>query len=215
MPPYKKNDYSISNALENIGEYFWKLYREDLKEYAQDRTRTDIVKRIHNEWNNPPHLTARGTDIRIDWALAIYDHGDWEKSLSCPVPPYKEKKNVTNLIDPRRKYTADYRCDNGIYVRSISELCIANWLYVNKFSFEYERQVIFNKSNESAHCDFYLPDYDVYIEYWGMTNDSAYMDYKQWKEPLYAENGLKLISLTPSDLKNFRDRFTLALRKYK
>ena len=214
MPPYNEKDYSISEALKNIGEYFWKLYREDLKEYAQDRTRIDIVKRIHTEWDNLTHSAASGTEIRIRWALAIYDHGDWEESLTYPVPSYKAKKNNTKLVDPRRKYFAEYRCDNGIYVLSISELCIANWLYVNKISFEYERQVIFNKSNESAHCDFYLPDYDVYIEYWGMTNDSAYMDYKQWKEPLYAENGLKLISLTPSDLKNFRDRFTLLLRKY-
>ena len=49
--PRDFENYSISYALENIGDYFWRLYRKDLKFFAENRNRTDIVERIHAEWN--------------------------------------------------------------------------------------------------------------------------------------------------------------------
>lgn len=209
--PYEPEKYSIPYALWNIGDYFWRLYRDDLKILAQDRTRIDIVARIHKEWDEAFNLKPSGTDIRIRWALLIYEHGDWEKSLKTPVPPYNKVSYPVVKTDSRRKYPAEYRCDNGIYVRSLSELCIANWLYANRIPFEYERKVYFKESNEYAHCDFYLPEQDVYIEFWGMTNDETYEHYKRWKENNYNRNNIRLISFYPPDLKNFRDRFDAAI----
>ena len=180
--PRDFENYSISYALENIGDYFWRPYREDLRIFAANRNRTDIVERIHAEWNPASGCKPNGTNIRIEWALAIYDHGDWAESLRTPVPPYKKTGDPIVTADSRRKYPAEYRCDNGIYVRSLSELCIANWLYANRIPFEYERKVAFQHSGENAHCDFYLPDYDAYIEFWGMSNDQNYEYHKRWKE---------------------------------
>lgn len=212
--PRDFENYSIAYALWNIGDYFWRLYREDLRFFAENRNRTDITDRIHAEWDSPPDRTASGTDIRIRWALEIYNHGDWEESLRIPVPSYKKTDNSIVTVDTRCKYPAEYRCDSGIYVRSLSELCIANWLYANRIPFEYERKVYFPKSGKSAHCDFYLPDYDVYIEFWGISNDKNYEHYKRWKENNYTENIVPLISLYPSDLKNLRDRLTVKLADF-
>lgn len=212
--PRDYENYSISYALENIGDYFWRLYREDLRTFAENRSRVDIPARIHAEWNLPPHRTAPGTDIRIRWALEIYDHGDWEESLRTTVPSYKKTGNSTVTVDTRRKYPAEYRCENGIYVRSLSELCIANWLYANRIPFEYERKVHFPLLGETAHCDFYLPDNRVYIEFWGMSNVKDYEHYKRWKESNYTQNNIPLISLYPSDLKNLRDRLTAKLTMF-
>ena len=211
--PRDFENYSISYALENIGDYFWRLYREDLKFFAENRNRTDIVERIHAEWNAAAKCKPNGTNIRIEWALAIYDHGDWEESLRIPVPPYKRSSNSMVAVDARRKHPAEYHCDSGVYVRSLSELCIANWLYANRIPFEYERKVYFPISRESAHCDFYLPDHGVYIEFWGMYKDPAYEQYKRWKEANYIRNKIRLVSLYPSDLKNLRDRLREALRQ--
>ena len=213
MPRYNGKNYSLEYALENIGDYFWRIFREDLFEYAKDQSRQDIVENIHHDWDMPTKCTPVGTDWRIEWAVAIYNHGDWEKSKKTPVPNYRKTSFEGDMIDPRRKYPAEYRCDNGVYVRSISELCIANWFYANDIAFEYERTVILGEA--TAHCDFYLPQYDVYVEFWGMSNDEKYVAYKQWKEPLYAEHGYKLVSLYPNDLKNFRDRLFLKLKHVK
>lgn len=213
MSRYKESDYSLSYALQNIGDYFWRLYRDDLKAYAVNRSRKDILQRIHDEWNHAAGCTPNGTDIRIEWAVAIYDHGDWEKALSTSVPSYNQQRSTNVKVDPRRRYPAEYRGDNGVYVRSVSELCIANWLYANRIPFEYERTVSFPLTKESAHCDFYLPEHDVYIEFWGMSNDPSYEKYKRWKEDNYLRNKIRLISLYPYDLKNLRDRFTLCLQE--
>lgn len=213
MPKYNEKDYSLLTALENIGDYFWRNYQDDLRLYAENRNRTDIPQRIHEEWDTTMNMSPYGTDIRIEWALAIYDHGDWDKSLVTPVPDYRTRSSEEHKLDPRRKYPAEYRCDNGIYVRSLFELCIANWLYANRIAFEYERTVRFHSTWEQAHCDFYLPDFNVYIEFWGMYRDPSYASYKQWKEKRYLENQLPLISLYPSDLKNLRDQFDSALEQ--
>ena len=211
MPPYIPEKYSLRYALENIGDYFWRLYRTDLGILAKNRERSDISDAIHREWYTATKCSPNGTQIRIDWAMAIYDHGDWETALKTPVPPYKKGLNQIVKIDSRQKYPAEYRCDNGIYVRSLSELCIANWLYANRLPFEYERKVFFPATNEYAHCDFYLPDQDIYIEFWGLSDDKNYEHYKRWKENNYARNSIPLISFYPSDLKNFRDQFYYAI----
>ena len=211
--PYDFENYKVSYALWNIGDYFWRLYREDLRVFAENRNRTDIVRRIHQEWDAPPERTASGTDLRIRWALEIYNHGDWEESLRTPVPPYKKGNTTQVTVDVRRKYPAEYRCDNGIYVRSLSELCIANWLYANRIPFDYERQVTFAATGEVGHCDFYLPESDAYIEFWGLSNDKSYEGYKLWKENNYKKNAIPLVSLYPSDLKNLRDRLCAELAR--
>ena len=52
MPKYVEKDYSVSKALENIGDYFWRLYNVDLLTFAKDRTRTDIPEKIHEVWDD-------------------------------------------------------------------------------------------------------------------------------------------------------------------
>ena len=210
MPRYKESEYSLENALMNIGEYFWTCYQDSLLSYAQDPAKTEIIDTIHKEWDRDG-MSPFGTDIRIEWAVAIYQHGDWEKALTAQVPNY-QTVSTPALTDPRKKFPADFRCDNGIYVRSLSELFIANWLYANKIPFEYEREIHFASCQRNVHCDFYLPEHDVYIEYWGMEKDEKYIAYKEWKAPLYKRNGYKLVSLTFQDLKLFRDSFRKKLQ---
>ncbi len=62
--------------------------------------------------------------------------------------------------------------------------------------------------------DFYLPEFDVYVEYWGM--DTA--DYKIGmlkKQQLYQQQGKKLISLYPDDKPNLREVLLAKLEKLK
>ena len=213
MARYRESDYSLDTALWNINISFLHQFQEELKTYAQFPERIDLVEKIHNEWDRKMGLSAFGTTIRIEWAVAIYEHGDWEKALAAQ----KICDPSANVLcgDPRKNYPTDFRCDNGIYVRSLSELFIADWLYANRFMFEYEREVFFRSCQRFAHCDFYLSDYDTYIEFWGMNKNAQYLQYKQWKEPLYAANGYRLLSLDFHDLKTFRDSFTRKLQQIK
>jgi len=62
--------------------------------------------------------------------------------------------------------------------------------------------------------DFYLPEFDIYVEYWGM--DTA--DYKIGmlkKQQLYQQQGKKLISLYPEDKPRLREVLLAKLDKLK
>lgn len=62
--------------------------------------------------------------------------------------------------------------------------------------------------------DFYLPEFDVYIEYWGM--DTA--DYKIGmlkKQKLYQQQGKKLVSLYPDDKPRMKEVLLEKLEKLK
>lgn len=60
--------------------------------------------------------------------------------------------------------------------------------------------------------DFYLPEFNVYVEYWGMIDDPKYKK-KQYdkKKKLYTDNELDLLSLYPKNLKNLDFDFTSKL----
>lgn len=213
MAGYREEEYTLETALRNINVNFLRMFQEELKVLAENPGRTDIVQKIHSEWNNKYNCNPNGTNIRIEWAVAIYHHGDWKKAME--IAGQKQQANISGFDDLRKRYPAEFRCDNGIYVRSLSELFIADWLYANKIRFEYEREVIFPSCGQKVHCDFYLPDFRVYVEFWGMDKDQQYLTYKNWKEALYHKHGYPLLSLDFRDLKTFRDSFSKKLIQIK
>jgi len=83
-------------------------------------------------------------------------------------------------------------------VQSRGERQSADWLVVHKIAYRYDDkfQII---QGYAIRPDFYLPRYDVYIEYWGMDTT----DYKigmLLKQKLYQQQGKKLLSFYPADL---------------
>lgn len=101
---------------------------------------------------------------------------------------------------------------NGERVKSYGELNIANFLFENGVKYIYERQYKMDTRDEEYgqyYPDFYLPDYDIYIEYFGVNrklevpryfNDShgvsaqeAYRTSMGWKRDLHEKNHTKLI----------------------
>lgn len=85
----------------------------------------------------------------------------------------------------------------GTLVQSDGERLIADWLTTQNIAYRYdERYRIL--SGHAIRPDFYLPELDVYIEYWGMDTT----DYKIGmlkKQQLYQQEGKRVISIHPSD----------------
>ena len=68
----------------------------------------------------------------------------------------------------------------GEVVKSYGELDIANYLFQNHINYEYEASYKFDTNDDQYgqyHPDFYLPDYDVYIEYFGINRAGEVADY--------------------------------------
>ena len=97
-------------------------------------------------------------------------------------------------------------------VKSYGEMDIANFLYLNSIRYEYEKAYKYDTANEQYgqyFPDFYLPDHDIYIEYfgidrnsnvpsyfhseYGMTPSQTYNAGIAWKRETHKNNGTKMI----------------------
>ena len=102
----------------------------------------------------------------------------------------------------------------GDTVKSYGEMMIANFLYINGLKYEYETPYKFDTATteySQYKPDFYLPDYDIYIEYYGIdrngevakyfkgkdgkTASEVYRDSMNWKRMVHKQNGTKCIEL--------------------
>ncbi len=73
----------------------------------------------------------------------------------------------------------------GERVKSIEELTIANFLYLNGIEYEYEKQYPYG--DVVYQPDFYLNDYDIYLEHFGVDEDNKAKWLKPFKEKEYVE----------------------------
>ncbi len=97
-------------------------------------------------------------------------------------------------------------------VKSYGEMEIANFLYENSIEYVYEHPYeVDTRTEEYAHYypDFYLPEYGIYIEYFGITRNGdvpkffksshgksarvAYNDEIEWKRQIHSANNTTMI----------------------
>ena len=92
-------------------------------------------------------------------------------------------------------------------VKSIDEVEIANFLFLNGIRYEYESAYPFATADSSHRAykpDFFLPEYNIYIEHFGINKDGnlpwlspieaeKYKDGIRWKRETHAKNGTCLL----------------------
>jgi hypothetical protein len=92
---------------------------------------------------------------------------------------------------------------SGVTVQSHGEEVLANYFHDHRITFVYDLPARFSIFQAvSIRPDFYLPDYDVYIEYWGMKGNAAYDKKTEWKRKVYRKYGKRLIDIYVSDIKS-------------
>lgn len=96
---------------------------------------------------------------------------------------------------------------NNEQVKSVEETKIANFLFMHGIRYEYEKLYPFESDDpkrKSYRPDFYLCDYDIYLEHFGISKDftvpwlspveeKKYLDGILWKRDFHKKNGTKLI----------------------
>lgn len=142
------------------------------------------------------------------------------KELNIRAPKWWEnlRKNVKNkMLKHYQEHFREgriYETEDGHLVRSEAEVIIDNWLYHNNIVHAYEWRL---PSEEEVYCDFYLPKYNVYIEYWGVKDYPKYEERKRKKLEIYKILGLtdRLIQLEAEDIKNINNVLKRKLAKYR
>lgn len=111
----------------------------------------------------------------------------------------------------REKFPPTIRASDGHMVRSRAEAMIDAWLYENRIVHAYERLV---RVEQKMYCDFYLPEYDLYIEFWGLENDPKYRARKEKKLEIYRQNELRLVEIKDEHISNLDDYLISQLVKF-
>jgi len=125
-----------------------------------------------------------------------------------------------DIFRPPKTYGGLVATQGGETVRSNSERMIADYFYQNNIRYVYERDAISKRNHRRiSRPDFYLPDYGIYVEYWGMlgADDQAvrsrYERTMKWKMAQYYENDIQFISVYPKNLSNLDWVFRAKLRE--
>lgn len=112
-----------------------------------------------------------------------------------------------NVETAKRLRTVD-----EVAVQSRGEQRIGDWLAKNAIAYEYDERIIV-ACDTRIRPDFYLPEFDLYIGYWGM-DTPGYVENMRKKKFLYQREGKKLISLSYRDLPNLENLLQLKLSRY-
>ncbi|MBI3986267.1 MAG: HEAT repeat domain-containing protein [Lentisphaerae bacterium] len=113
---------------------------------------------------------------------------------NCFDETYIKRRN----FDTRVEVSKTIPTTDGKLVQSGGEKAITEWLAAHGIAYRYDDRLRILEGRQ-VRPDFYLPELDVYIEYWGMDT----LDYQIGmliKKQMYQHAGKRLISLYPKDL---------------
>lgn len=96
---------------------------------------------------------------------------------------------------------------NGELVKSMEEVAIANWLFINGVPYEYERSYEYQTADHTHrqyHPDFYFPDIECYYEHFALDDEGRppvifsehYAEGVLWKRMLHKEKKTVLLETT-------------------
>jgi len=160
------------------------IYRFGSLPYTKDEVVNFIVN-IAQKTNLTPQ--QRDCGRRVNGA-AIKFFGSWNKAMeACGLKP--------NTCKYRRIRIS---CLDGHMADSISERIIDNWFYSNGIRHERSKKY----PNSNMNCDFYLLDYDLWVEYFGLSGGDfqEYEETMKTKKELVEINNFNFVALVPKDL---------------
>lgn len=198
----KKTVDELNERLKNIGlgaraTTFHKLGYDTIKKYqttvpavTNENTLSKVVKEYLEKeiFNNAETLEAYivyvACYMNIPEEHESYDSLgeklDTEKGIDFQTLKSKCEPEPLNKVTKTSLDTIQ-----GEKVKSVEELTIANFLYLNGIEYEYEKPYPF--SNTMYRPDFYLKDYDIYLEHFGVDENNGAKWLTPFNEKKYVE----------------------------
>jgi len=121
---------------------------------------------------------------------------------------YLKRRN----FDTNVELSKNIKAKDGTLVQSHGERIITEFLFSNCITFRYDERIRIIEGM-AIRPDFYLPEFDVYIEYWGMDTINYKIGMLK-KQKLYQQEGKKLISLYYYDKDNLEKILKQKLSRY-
>jgi hypothetical protein len=131
--------------------------------------------------------------------------------LTIPTKRYPHKRRYHEHMS----YGIQSITENGEEVKSLAEKTLADYLRSINVTYFYER----SGDRRIRNPDFYLPEFDVYIEYWGLLNADddytrrKYTRHMKRKMAIYHRYNKRLISIYPENMPDLDWIFRAKFRK--
>ena len=121
---------------------------------------------------------------------------------------YLSRRNFDTRVELKKKI----RAPDGTFVQSDGERRLAGYLSRHNIIYRYDERIRII-DGYAIRPDFYLPEFDIYIEYWGMDT----IDYRIGmlkKLKLYQQQGKRLISIYREDKYQMDEILSQKLSRY-
>ena len=194
---------------------------EEIRERLSDDLHRVVVRTFHafgrdiiGDVSGAPNISrlaedrlarSKAFDQIIDDLIASPADADaFAQFASYHSQPYQSPFDFDSFSDYRSYVgSIELRALSGVQVKSYEELEVANFLSLNGVKFQYEAPYRVNTADprhRQYRPDFYLPDYDIYIEHFALDADgqapSSWPRYREgvlWKRNLHEKYGTTLI----------------------
>ncbi len=188
------------------GRKLTKRQKEKLSKSMKKYYSNPLSRKKHSEVMRKRYIEHPQLAKQIDRTMTKWwrEHRNVKKEMSIRAKnlfmknPEKFKKFIkygNNPASPR------FRTKQGFKVRSRGEQEIANFLFKNKISCQYESNpLIFKSEGQICVPDFWLPKYHIYIEFYG--GHPAGWKKKVLKNRLYKAHNIPCIFITPTELRD-------------
>lgn len=184
-------DIAEDNTLNNV-----------IDEYFNESVYDDI-----NQITNLINFFGYYLNIPKDWAEfeSLGECFDHYKNIDFETLKSKcSDKDLNKQVDELK---INKQTIQGETVKSLEEVMIANYLFLNGINYIYEYKYPYeseDKFKKSYRPDFYLVDYDIYLEHFGISADNRvpwlsrveeqkYLDGITWKREFHKTNGTTLL----------------------
>lgn len=193
----------------------------DIKDIARNATHPEYVRAAANDCAAAAEMVIREAESRRKHWCARCRRPVTKEESAAGIERYG-KPYCRHCLDERileeRNFEADVasakrlRTADDVAVQSRGEKRIGDWLSRKRIEYVYDERYRI-AGDVSIRPDFYLPEFDLYIEYWGM-QEQDYLARKSEKKFLYQRAGKKLISLDWRDLENIESVLEEKLSRY-
>jgi DNA helicase-4 len=194
------NERLINIGLEARAKTFHKLGYDTIKQNVEnvpaltnENTLSNVIKEYLEKeiFNNAEALEAY--IVYVACYMNIPEEHESYNSLGEKLDTEKgvDFQTLKSKCEPELNKVAKAKLDTiqGEKVKSVEELTIANFLYLNGIEYEYEKPYPFG--NIIVRPDFYLTDYDIYLEHFGVDENNR----AKWLTPFYEQKYVEEMEL--------------------
>jgi DNA helicase-4 len=197
----KKTVDELNERIKNIGlgaraTTFHKLGYDTLKKHLEtvpaltnENTLSNVVKEYLEKEIFDNSEALESYIVYVACYMNIPEEHESYNSLGEKIDTEKgvDFQTLKSKCEPELSKIAKATLDTiqGEKVKSVEELTIANFLYLNGIEYEYEKAYPFG--NTLYRPDFYIKDYDIYLEHFGVDENNRAKWLTPFNEQKYAE----------------------------